>query len=319
MMLQTMSRLLLASAALGLAACGGGGGDGVNFTPAPPENPEPPPPPPPPPPPARTTDFSIVADAPTGELAVVGVRYAETYDDPDPMAELTLQNAELPDIRYDSSTQTYELKMPGGDWSGVYTTSITLPDWARLLESDSGGWVAMRLNFDRSLDADDAQPASSYGRYWAPETEGWLAVGIPTPAASLPLTGSANFDGEVRGSADIMFVDGAWGGLVPADVTGSVTLSFDFSRSTLSGAMGPVIHVMDGPMALPELTFTQTVYANGAYSGRFATDLAGINSFNGFLTGPTGSELIGAWAFPFHYSGDGMDHQAAGVWVAKRD
>jgi hypothetical protein len=101
-------------------------------------------------------------------------------------------------------------------------------------------------------------------------------------------------------------------------VGGSVTLSFDFSKGSLSGSIQPVLSNMVGQTeSLGTFTFKNTVYSGGAYSGHFDTTVSGTNGFYGQMTGPHGEELIGAWALPFHYQGDNQDHQAIGAWVAK--
>ena len=88
---------------------------------------------------------------------------------------------------------------------------------------------------------------------------------------------------------------------------------FDFSEA-LTGSMSPTLF----GNSLGTFSFIDTVYAAGKYSGRFNTNVAGVNMFSGTLTGSSGQELIGAWALPFHYSVDNIDHQAAGAWIGKR-
>jgi len=210
--------------------------------------------------------------------------------------------------------------MPGGAWDTLATTDQTLPDWGRRLRSGTTGNDSFYLSFERSLGQEDAYPNSTLGRYFNGGRWGWIAVGIPTPVASLPTSGSASYSGIVRGAADVM-VDDGWGGLEPTDVTGSVTLTFDFGHSSLAGSMSASLANFGTVGVLGSLgtvNFANTVYSAGHYSGTFATSVAGVNSFSGTLTGPGAQELIGAWAMPFHYSVDGQDHQAAGAWVAKK-
>lgn len=232
------------------------------------------------------------------------------------MEQLSLAAEDQPRFRYDAATRTYEVMLPGREWDTLVTIDQTLPDWARTLTfANRPGSGGVRLSYERSLNQSDPFPASTIGIYFdgIANNQGWVAVGIPTPAASLPTVGNATYSGLIRGSADVL-VDDGWGGAAPADVTGTVTLAFNFGQSSLTGSMSPQL----GTTSLGTFTFTDTVYSAGQYSGRFATSVEGANSFSGILTGGSGQELIGSWALPFRYSTDGKDHQAAGAWVARR-
>lgn len=299
--------LLAAATALALTACGGGGGARVASTPTPVVVPPPPPPPP--------TSLSVFASAPTGEFAVSGASFSGEYSDPDPMKSLSLSTGDVPRFRYDATTQTYEIMLPGRDWDTLITNDQSLPDWARRFVPSSApnGPSSLFLNGERSLNEPDAYPSSTFGRYYDGARAGWIALGIPTPINALPTSGSATFDGLVRGSSDVL-VDDGWGGVLPAEIGGTVTLSFNFGQSSLTGSMSPSL----GNVNLGTFGFTTTVYSAGSYSGNFDTSVAGVNSFSGTLVGGSAQELIGSWALPFHYSVDDTDHQAAGAWIAKR-
>jgi hypothetical protein len=137
---------------------------------------------------------------------------------------------------------------------------------------------------------------------------------VQTPEAGLPTSGSATFDGIIRGSADYL-VDDGWGGVRPSDVVGTVTLSFDFQKSALSGSMEAFL-CCNNDISLGIYQFRDTVYSAGKYSGRFDTGLPGLNGFYGQLTGPKAQETVGGWAVPFMIDGD--LHEAMGAWVAGR-
>jgi hypothetical protein len=204
--------------------------------------------------------------------------------------------------------------LPGQSWDTLITNDQTLPDWGRrLVPSNSPNGPSVLLNYERSLNQADPYPASTIGQYFNGLTQGWIALGIPTPAGSLPITGGATYNGIIRGSADVL-VDDGWGGVFPADITGSVMLSFNFAQSTLNGSMSPSLQ----GTSLGTFSFTNGVYSAGHYSGSFSTSVTGVNSFSGLLTGSAAQELIGSWALPFHYSVDNKDHQAAGAWIAKQ-
>ena len=132
--------------------------------------------------------------------------------------------------------------------------------------------------------------------------------------------GNATYSGIVAGTADVMEFDYLYGVGVPASASGTVLLNFDFGAGTLGGSMSLSISHFSGSVPVGTYNFTDTVYSIGSmtYSGRFQTAVGGINYFLGRFTGPSGDETIGAWALPFHFSGDGQNHQAMGAWIAKK-
>lgn len=301
----------IAGLAFALGGCGGGGG-GLASIPAPPPTPTPAP--------LLPTTLNVVAHALTGELAVAGATTSAPYADPQPFANLTIERAGQPSFRYDSTTDVYEAKLPGGSWE---TLQSMYPENAATTRTDAQADSGAEFHFGREWisDSDLTYVYSTIASYFAPnDVFGWLAVGVPTPSSGLPNDGSATFNGILAGQADYN-VDDGWGGAYPTWVGGTVTLNFDFGTSRLSGSIDPTIS-LDAYGAtwesLGEFTFKNGVYSAGAYSGQFNSPVSGLNGFYGQLTGPHGEELIGAWALPFHYSRDDKDHQAMGAWVAKR-
>jgi hypothetical protein len=147
---------------------------------------------------------------------------------------------------------------------------------------------------------------------------GELAFGQATSPAELPQSGSAAYHGIVSGTSDVIesnFFDGSFN----RAVNGSVDLSFDFGAGTLAGAMTVSLTGDAPPTPLGTFAFTDTVFSAGSttYSGKFDSSDAGQNFFLGRFTGPHAEETIGAWALPFHLSGDSSSHQAFGAWIAK--
>jgi hypothetical protein len=298
------------AAALPLCACGGGSGGGVASIPPPPPSPTPAPPPATTPEGANTS-LNIIDNAPTGEFALAGAVVGWSA----PLAA-----AEQPQMRYDAASDTYEVQFPGTGWQTLWTKDTSLPDWARQVGIGADGQGGMSLNLDRRPNGPDDYPYSSIGFYGdtVHGTNGFVAFGVATPADAVPTSGSAQYNGVIDGLSDIyVYVPGAgpdpWP--TPLGVSGTVTLSFNFSNGTLGGSMKPVLSSGE---SLGSFTFTNSVYSAGAYSGEFNSSASGANGFYGQLTGPNGEELIGAWALPFHYSGDGQDHEAVGAWVAKQ-
>lgn len=228
------------------------------------------------------------------------------------LSTASITPADQPQMRYDAATNTYQLRFAGGGWNTLWT-KVEGSDQAAL------GDITAVIGFDLYPEATrSSYPYSALAWYAGPGQQfGTLAVGVPTPEAAVPTSGSARYDGIISGETDIFEEDLTNGPFPYPDalgVTGTVTLSFDFSGGTLSGSMEPKI----GSESLGVFTFKNGVYSAGAYSGQFNTSVNGLNGFYGQLTGPNGQELIGGWALPFHYSGDGQDHEAMGAWVAKQ-
>jgi hypothetical protein len=147
---------------------------------------------------------------------------------------------------------------------------------------------------------------------------GVVAFGQATPASAVPLAGTATYEGVLAGLTDAKYPDpsnGVWG---LRNAGGTVTLQFDFARSTLNGSMALSVSGDMNPIAVGTFPFAQTVLGSGtgSYSGKFDTSLAGFNFFNGLLTGPHAEETIGNWGVPFQF--DGQTHQANGAWMAKK-
>ncbi len=71
---------------------------------------------------------------------------------------------------------------------------------------------------------------TSFGSWALPESGeiGKFVYGIPTAAGDVPITGSADYSGEIRGLT-----------MDQAPVFGPILLSFNFGAGTLSGEMTP--------------------------------------------------------------------------------
>lgn len=140
----------------------------------------------------------------------------------------------------------------------------------------------------------------------------YVAFGFPTPAASVPLTGSATYAAKAFGRTD----NGVY------SVGGNVTLNFNFGAGTLSGYFDPTF-TGGSPLDLSNTpighyAFTNTVYSTGSatFSGSFVlpTGLTGYSAFDGQFTGPAAQELIARFQAP--YSGPLLPKgRMYGVWV----
>lgn len=324
-----------ALAALMLSACGGGGGGGGSrpgLVPAPPATPAPPPAPGP-----TASTVTIFPDPSPGEYASVGASIAAPGGNLDTHASADTRfgavsnaAADQAQIRY-SGNGYYEIRMPAAEWDRlVHYGGLGNPTADNNYFQPSG----VPTNHGYLVVGN----AAKSGGYTYSELGGWgssaasrfgaMAFGIPTPAGGVPTSGSASFDGKVQGNADVMQLDGLYGGFVPLALDGTVTLNFDFGSGALAGEMS--LYGRDGmnPFKIGTFAFRETVFSAGStsYSGRFETGIAGDNFFLGRFTGPGAQETIGAWAVPFVFTSggesvkaDGQPHQAFGAWIARRN
>jgi hypothetical protein len=222
---------------------------------------------------------------------------------------LALDDASQPRIRYDASANQYQLQLPNDSmWdplqayegSGPHDYAFTGPGY---------------ISFEQS--AATSYTYSALAHWIEGDSYGGLAIGIPTPPGSVPATGTATYDGQLRGYSTET-VNDAWGPY-PASIGGTISLAFDFGAGTLSGSISPTREIYD-VLSLPTLSFTDTVYSPGSttFSGRFSTTLAGQNAFSGQFTGPNAQELIGRFAFPYVSPTDNKLYDAGGALVGKR-
>lgn len=302
------ARLLVGSVALALTACGGGGGDRIASIPPPPS-----PTPSPTPTPMPIAGPIIPGITTSQQFATKGATIV--FDQPrHPTSPRTDDSSQL-HIRFDAARSQYEVQLPNSmTWQGLFDDpSSGLPN-----QYSTGG-------SNPTLVSASQYAATGY-RYSALASWGWgrtdnvgsIAFGVATPTSGVPVTGSATYAGQIAGHSTEMvpdFLSGPW----PAFIDGSVSLSFDFGAGTLSGSISPILRTYS-THDLPSLTFSNTVYSTGSatFSGAFATNLPGANSFSGQFTGPNAQELIGSFAFPYTSPIDGKPYEAGGGFVAKR-
>lgn len=325
---QQFYRIFATAGTLALAACGGSGSR-VASTSTPATTPLPNPPP-------AAPAVRIFATPTVGEYASVGASISgpggnlDTYTSKDArFGTVSTGSADQAHIRYTPGGY-YEAKLAGSDWDRlVHYKGIVDPSsdnnyfQPQSVPQNYAFVITRNSRNDGYLYSELAGWGSSADSRW-----GYVAFGLPTPAGSVPKTGSAQFKGVVSGNTDIMVADHLYGGYFPLSVDGTVSLNFDFGAGNLAGAMDLYLPV-DGmnPRKLGTFTFTDTVFSTGSttYSGSFDTAVAGQNFFLGQFTGPNANETIGAWALPFIFStggdavpADGLRHQAFGAWIAKR-
>jgi hypothetical protein len=155
---------------------------------------------------------------------------------------------------------------------------------------------------------------TSFGTWLQPNSLGPLgafAYGIPTATGDVPVTGSANYGGEIRGVMD--------NGL---EVWGSIAFGFNFGAGALTGEMKPYWAPDWDAYPLGTYTFTNTVYSSGSttFSGAFIAPpgAEGASSFEGRFNGPKAAELMGSWKAPYHDPVNGATGTMAGVFGGKK-
>jgi len=234
-------------------------------------------------------------------------------------AGLSSADADQVHIRY-SNNGYYEIQMPGATWEQLGFAKGTIPadpafatDFQPVSAPQNGASLITSISrtqgYNYSEMAGWFDPSGKFGE---------LAFGAATPAGQVPEAGSATYQGLVNGTSDVVGFD-SFDGHFRAPVSGTVGLNFDFAKGTLDGSM--TLSLNDGhPNDLGKFDFKDTVFSVGSttYSGVFDTNVAGSNFFLGKFTGPSAQETIGAWALPFHFSGDNQAHQAFGAWIAKK-
>ena len=310
MRVQHLRCLLVGAAAIALGACGGGGGGiaSTPFVPAPDPVPTPTSGPPP---------------IPAGPLGLVSDQPFATYSAYNDGAGTLLSGEGGVQFSYSPQDNTYTVKLPGYDEGRVVPLNGNG-------SYDESGWIHLSSTWDGVTlgNSDQLQPVNltldwpqssdftytSFGRWVGGQSSqamGYFVYGIPTAPGGVPVTGSANYGGEIRGLTD--------GGL---DVWGSITFAFDFGAGALSGEMRPQ-YSPDGwdSYSLGTYTFRDTVYSNGSttFSGAFnRAGLDGTSSFTGRFNGPNGSEVMGSWNAPFSDPAFNISGNMAGVFAAKK-
>lgn len=234
-------------------------------------------------------------------------------------------------IRYDSASNKYEV-LVGNGWVQLVDDPLSSPLPGRPNQMFVFAGAPTNQSFftilaHRGFSEPEFQYRYSNLALWAvPLTgsqsglSGVTAFGIATPPGGVPVSGSASYQGMVQGTSTVTGPWGWDGETAAAWVDGSVLLNFNFSNGSLAGELHPYLEA-DKRYDLGTLAFTNTIFGVGSqtFSGSFATNVSGPNSFSGLLTGPHAEELIGKWAFPFLSPIDGAPHSAAGAWIAKKE
>lgn len=314
---------LPASLAL-LSACGGSGG-GVASTPTPTPTPTatPTPTPTPTPPPI-----------PSGAIGLQGAQPFKTYSArTDGWGSINAE-ADAVHIAYSAADGRYSVSLPGYQEGTLIPRSgngsYNAGGWVNLTSTNSDLTVGSGLQTQYvtvTLDwpGSSAYSYTSFGSWSGSlpmgHNNGVFAYGTPTATANMPVSGTANYAGEIRGLTNgEPYSPG--GGVGPVlDVFGTVALSFDFGAGTLSGEMRPEIAPVWDAVSLGTYSFRDTVYSTGgrSFSGAFIVPgSTAHSSFFGSFTGPNGVELMANWLAPFRHPTAESWGTMSGVWVAKQ-
>jgi len=286
-----------------LASCGGAGGPigsapsptAAAPTPAPASSPSPAPT-------ASSTQLTILSQPATQEFA--------SYSDGDPMR-----------VRYDAGSNTYEVNYTDA-WQKLFRYLRGYPGEFLI----GGATVEASSGFGTASTSDSAVAEWRY-QYsslatWSDgrgQRRGHVVFGTATPPTAVPVTGTATYSGKVVGTTSASADGGGWGIIENPTVDGTIAMEVDFGRGRLAGTVSAGVYCDCASVPeIPRMTFDGQLASGAAsLSGRFATDVAGANSFEGLLAGPAAQEAIGGWAFPF-VSG-GKVESASGVWIARKD
>lgn len=152
---------------------------------------------------------------------------------------------------------------------------------------------------------------------------GVFAYGRKTPDGAVPVTGSATYSGLIYGNSEAPA-----SGALPYQITGNVTLTYQFAAPSLTGVMTPV--------ATDRVTGVQTSlgqYAFAALAGSQGMSLGsstwtalfergantGSNSIFGQFTGPAAQEFYAKW-ITFMDSPAGAEQlRITGIMVGKKN
>lgn len=303
---------------LALCACGGDDTGGVAYIPPPPPPPAPAPDPNPSPPP-------MPADA----IGLTGGPFSTYTVATDGTGNVTAGVNDF-QISYSADDNVYTVSGPGLEQGHLIGTTIGSGSWM------TGGTTWSTISYTSSfvsrgdtevpqenglvsLDWANAPYSESDLRYtsfgsWAGADNrgGSFVYGVPTAVGDVPVTGTADYSGDIRGmtSGDGNF----WG---------SIGLEFDFGSGTLSGSMSPVISYADGwdSIGLGTYTFHDTVYSRGgtSFSGAFAVPGSDADSsFQGNFNGPGGVEVMGNFSAPYQSPNTQQWGTMTGVFGARQ-
>lgn len=298
-----LGRLLTASAAFALAACGGGNSGTIAFVP----------PPPPPPPPSSPTIFPNITT--NTDFAALGLQLSGN--------ELVKNGF---GVKFDAASNEYIIGLPtqvdsftsdnqnnsfwfghlgqGGTFISVFRPSANNPEIQLSYTSFGVGHSISNVDYYSTVLS-------------------FIAFGSATPASGIPLSGSATYNALVAGNT----VDntGSIGGSASPQYTGSIsgtaTLQFNFGAGTLAGQLDPILTYNNVATNLGTYNFVNTVFGAGStdFSGQLShVGTNTLGTFDGQFTGPAAQELMARWTAPYLNPTTQQWSNMFGIWVGKQ-
>ena len=326
---------LLVSTTMILAACGGGGG-GIASAPAPAPFPSPTASPSPTPTPTFQPVAATIFPEPlyNPQLAVTGKGWQHDYV-PNTAGALNLRDADSFSVSYDQASKTYQISVPVAGSGTIMRTGesstypFSYPSSLPGFDADPSNKIATNYCCNAlSISASD-RPQSRYSYvsfvdFYAPAPAGsnldtiaygTFAVGQPTKAGEVPVSGTARYTGNAFGhfAGD---AGATW-------IEGTSRFDFDFARALLTGDMTLAMRCMMG-CSYESVTYSlsDTRFTQGAttFSGSLATAGAPSNgSFSGLFAGPGAVEMMSQFQLPFFNPEFQRWMTAGGAIVGKRD
>ncbi|WP_205599488.1 HupA family protein [Sandarakinorhabdus rubra] len=294
------TRHVLAGCSLGLlAGCGGGlaAGGGIAQTPPPVATPAPTPTPTPTPAPTPPAFQPVAATLFADQLYNAQLKtVGKGWGTPD---------ADNFSVSYDAASKTYQVTapikgsgtlmqvgrlgyfqspLPGQVFSAALSTQSQFADFATISPAGQSGSVYSYVSFVDLYTYD-----ASAGIY----VNGVFAVGQPTLAGQVPLSGIARYVGHAVGRFPV--ADGVYG---------TSRFDFNFGTGALSGEISLQLFC-DWGCSYPDVAtyaLTNTKFSPGAtgFSGNLSTPGApSEGSFSGIFAGPGAVETMGQFQVPF--------------------
>lgn len=228
-----------------LAACGGSGGGGIASAPAP----APAPVSVPVTAPLATPTPPPIPPGPIGLQSAQPFKTYGAWTDGWGSMEAT---ADAVRISYSASESRYTVSLPGYQEGKLLPTggngSFNESGWINLASTvsdltDGAGPETQYVIVTLAWPGTSKYSYTSFGRWSGAlpmgHNDGVFAYGTPTGARAVPITGSASYNGEIRGLTNGEPFSPTSGVGPVLDVVGTVSLSFDFRAGTLSGEMKP--------------------------------------------------------------------------------
>lgn len=275
-----------------LAACGGGGGGGAPLDVGDPV--------PLPPPPTNDSLADLTVDETFEALSVVMKFDVDGAGTASNISSNLVDQSGNATVSYDVGDDSFAISVNQG---GISFADTFAPADIDPGQSDASFTVYSKNSDDRVLillNPQDPELDFTYGTFgnWLDVdqagnslSQGYVIFGVRTPAADVPSTGTATYEGETVGS----LVDAA--GTIYT-VTGTAQLTADFAAGTLDGDFGDAAKIdVLTDIVSPWRNFTISTTINGnTFDGTAQTDdgvLSGTAA-GGFF-GPGAEEAGGVW------------------------